>query len=67
MCVGLISNHAFVDGNKRIGVYVLLTFLEVNGIMLEATDGELAEIGISMAKGEMKYEGLLQWIYEHEA
>ena len=30
----LISNHAFVDGNKRIGMYVMLTFLEVNGIRL---------------------------------
>ena len=27
----LISNHAFVDGNKRIGVYVMLSFLEMNG------------------------------------
>ena len=30
LCTGLVSNHAFVDGNKRIGVYVMLTFLEVN-------------------------------------
>ncbi len=29
---GLIANHAFMDGNKRIGMYVMLTFLEVNGI-----------------------------------
>ena len=28
----LISNHAFVDGNKRIGMYVMLSFLQVNGI-----------------------------------
>ena len=34
----LISNHAFVDGNKRIGVYIMLTFLEVNGIRLECSD-----------------------------
>ena len=34
----LISNHAFVDGNKRIGIYVMLTFLEVNGIPLTCTD-----------------------------
>lgn len=34
----LISNHAFVDGNKRIGVYVMLTFLEVNGIHLDCTN-----------------------------
>ena len=66
LCAGLVSNHAFVDGNKRIGIYVLLTFLEVNGITLEATDDELIEIGLSLAKSEMKYENLLQWIYEHE-
>lgn len=66
LCAGLISNHAFVDGNKRIGVYVLLTFLEVNGISLEATDEELIEIGLSLAKSEMKYEELLAWIKTHE-
>lgn len=66
LCAGLISNHAFVDGNKRIGVYVLLTFLEVNGISLEATDEELIEIGLSLTKSEMKYEDLLAWIKTHE-
>ena len=66
LCTGLISNHAFVDGNKRIGIYVLLTFLEVNGISVEATDGELVEIGLSLAKSEMKYEDLLAWIKSHE-
>lgn len=66
LCTGLVSNHAFVDGNKRIGIYVLLTFLEVNGITLEATDDELIEVGLSLAQGAMKYDELLQWIYEHE-
>ncbi len=66
LCVGLISNHAFVDGNKRIGIYVLLTFLEVNGISLEATDEELVGIGLALAKSEMKYEELLAWIKAHE-
>ena len=46
LCTGLVSNHAFVDGNKRIGVYVMLTFLEVNGIRLNVTDEELVEIGL---------------------
>ncbi len=67
LCVGLVSNHAFVDGNKRIGVYVLMTFLEVNGISIEATDGELVEIGLALAEGKMKYEQLLAWIKSHEA
>ncbi len=65
-CMGLVSNHAFVDGNKRIGIYVLLTFLEVNGIGLEAEDEELVELGLALAKGEMKYEELLGWIKVHE-
>ena len=62
----LISNHAFVDGNKRIGMYVMLTFLEVNGIRLEATNDEVAEVGIAVASGQMKHEGLLSWIKAHE-
>ena len=61
----LISNHAFVDGNKRIGMYVLLTFLEVNGIRLEATNEEVADVGIKVAAGEMDYESLLNWVRQH--
>ena len=45
----LISNHAFVDGNKRIGMYVMLTFLEVNGIHMECTNEEVVEAGLSVA------------------
>lgn len=61
----LISNHAFVDGNKRIGVYVMLTFLEVNGIRLDCTNEEVVHIGLSVADGSMDYDALLLWIKEH--
>lgn len=61
----LISNHAFVDGNKRIGIYVMLSFLEMNGIKLRCTDEELVHIGLSVADGSMGYEELLQWVIEH--
>lgn len=64
--VGLVSNHAFVDGNKRIGMYVLLSFLEVNGIQIEATNEEVVEAGLALARVDMKYEGLLTWILEHK-
>ena len=67
LCTRLVSNHAFVDGNKRIGVYVMLTFLEVNGIRLNVTDEELVGIGLSLAQSKMKYEELLAWIRAHEA
>ena len=62
----LISNHAFVDGNKRIGMYVLLTFLEVNGIRLNPTNEEVARVGLAVASGEMKYPQLLEWVRENE-
>ena len=62
----LISNHAFVDGNKRIGMYVLLTFLETNGIRLELTDDDISRTGLAVADETMKYEDLLRWIREHE-
>lgn len=62
----LISNHAFVDGNKRIGMYVLLTFLETNGIKIRPTNEEVARVGIAVAAGEMKYQDLLDWILENE-
>ena len=66
ICTGLISNHAFLDGNKRIGIYVMLTFLEVNGIRLKVTDEELVETGLALAQSKMKYEELLQWILQHK-
>lgn len=61
----LISNHAFVDGNKRIGMYVMLTFLEVNGIRLECTNEDIVQAGLAVASGEMTYEQLLTWVIEH--
>ena len=58
----LISNHSFLDGNKRIGMYVMLTFLEANGIRLECTDDDIVRAGLALADGSMTYDGLLAWI-----
>ncbi len=60
----LISNHAFVDGNKRIGMYIMLTFLEVNGLKARPTNAEVVRVGLAVAAGEMKYESLLAWVRE---
>ena len=62
----LISNHAFVDGNKRIGMYIMLTFLEVNGIRISPSVDEVVRVGLAVASGEMKYEELLEWIHENK-
>lgn len=62
----LISNHAFVDGNKRIGMFVMITFMEVNGIKIFSTDSEVAELELSVAAGQKCYEDVLNWIKDHE-
>lgn len=61
----LISNHAFIDGNKRIGMYVMLTFLEVNGIHMDCTNREVADAGLAVAAGQMSYDALLEWVRNH--
>ena len=63
---GLIRNHPFVDGNKRVGAHVMLVFLELNGIVLHYEQQELIDIILSVASGEIDRKGLLQWILEHE-
>lgn len=61
----LISNHAFLDGNKRIGIYVMISFLELNGISLIATDEDVISLGMNVASGVFKYDDVLKWIKEH--
>ena len=61
----LISNHAFLDGNKRIGMYVMLTFLEANGIRVEAENEDVAAVGLAIASGNMNYDNLLNWVRGH--
>lgn len=62
----LISNHAFVDGNKRIGMYVMMTFLEVNGIKINPDVDDVARVGLDVASGKMKYDDLLEWIIDNK-
>lgn len=62
----LISNHAFVDGNKRIGMHIMLIFLEMNGIHMQISDQDIIEAGLGVASGKMNYEGLLNWVLQHK-
>ena len=62
----LTSNHAFVDGNKRIGVFTMLITLELNGIFLKFSQKELIELGLSVADGSWDYKKILDWIKSHE-
>lgn len=61
----LISNHPFVDGNKRIGIHTMLVFLAANGVEIECTQKELIGVGLSLADGTMNAEKLLIWLSSH--
>lgn len=62
---GLASNHAFVDGNKRIGAMMTQLLLKWNGYDLALRSGELADMFIAIADGTAKEKDLLDWIHRH--
>ena len=66
LCFGLVKNHPFVDGNKRIGAHVMLVFLALNGIELQHTQAELSEVILQLAAGTLQSTDLLDWILSHQ-
>ena len=66
LCFGLVKNHPFVDGNKRIGAHVMLVFLALNGIELQHTQTELSDIILQLAAGTIQSSDLLDWILTHQ-
>ena len=62
----LVKNHAFIDGNKRIGVYCMLIFLDVNGVEMTCSDDDLIALGLGLADGSFRYESVLDWIEQHK-
>ena len=62
----LISNHAFVDGNKRIGTLVMLVTLKINGIELNFSQKELINLALDVAKGKAEYDEILGFIISHK-
>jgi death on curing protein len=63
---GIIRNHPFVDGNKRTGLFVMLTFLELNGIKLSFSQSELVKLGIGISDGTINPEKITEWIINHK-
>ena len=66
LCFGLVKNHPFVDGNKRIGAHAMLVFLALNGIELRHSQTELSDVILQLAAGEIESADLLRWILAHQ-
>ena len=66
LCFGLVKNHPFVDGNKRIGAHAMLVFLALNGVELQHSQAELSDVILQLAAGEIQATDLLRWILEHQ-
>lgn len=61
---GLVRNHPYRDGNKRIGFLAMVTFLGVNGYAFDATDADVVTRFVALAAGDVSEDELAAWIRE---
>ena len=66
LAYAITQNHPFVDGNKRIGMLVILMTLRLNHVQIQYTQAELIQLGLSVADNSYRYEDILAWINNHK-
>jgi death-on-curing protein len=59
---GIVKNHPFLDGNKRIAFVAAVLFLEINGRRFEAGEVDAAVRTLALAAGEMSEEEYAGWL-----
>lgn len=62
---GIVRNHPFVDGNKRVALMAMYAFLEMNGYRLEAPETESVGIVLALAAGEVDEKSLSRWMNKY--
>jgi death-on-curing protein len=62
---GLVRNHPYRDGNKRMGFLAMVTFLGMNAYDLLATDAEVVAEILALAEGSVSEEALADWVRQH--
>ena len=65
LAFGLIADHPFIDGNKRIGTHAMLIFLRLNNVELEYDDDDLITLILGTAAGENDDKTILEWLKNH--
>ena len=66
LAYSLVSNHAFIDGNKRISALIMLVFLALNGIEINCTEREMYSVFMGLADSKITFDDLVEWIMNHE-
>lgn len=66
LAFNIINNHPFLDGNKRIGILVMMVFLEVNNIKLQCSDEDIIDLGLGIAENRYNSEHIEEWIYNKQ-
>jgi death on curing protein len=61
----LVSNHPFVDGNKRVGITAAGLFLRLNGHSLQVTNHALEQFVLQVAQGQLSVEEITMWLEGH--
>jgi death on curing protein len=59
---GLVKNHPFIDGNKRIGFAVALVFLKINDQHFQADEADAAIRTLALAAGAMTEKDYAAWL-----
>lgn len=62
---GLVKNHPFIDGNKRIGFAVATLFLELNGLEFTATEVDAVLQTLALAAGALDEAGYAAWLRQN--
>lgn len=65
LAFNLITSHPFLDGNKRIGMHMLIIYLRFENIDFYPSPKEVIRIGFSIAKGKIIYESFLTWVIKN--
>jgi death-on-curing protein len=65
LCYSIINNHPFIDGNKRIGVLIMLVFLKINNVIIQCLDHDIIDLGLGVASGKYDTNYIMEWIILH--
>ncbi|MGQ3282157.1 type II toxin-antitoxin system death-on-curing family toxin [Bosea sp. (in: a-proteobacteria)] len=62
---GIARNHPFIDGNKRVALLAMVTFLGLNNVALDVSNAAAAAAILALAAGEVDEDGLTQWLRDN--